>query len=100
MLMAGHKPKPTLGHYDRRGDEYRPAELGKPPPHVHLRTGVVYVEDPYNPERRTEATVNRRSDILLAERGRMIVVNGEKVRAISEGAFRVGRWLEGLFEER
>lgn len=90
-MSAQAPPKRSLGRYDFGGDAWRPADLGRPPASANVQVSVVAVPDPYTPDRRVIAHVNRRVDILELERSR---------RAISEGAYRTGRELQHVLEAR
>lgn len=79
----------TVGRYDFRGDEFRPAAFGRPPPSVNVRTSVVAIADPYNPGKRLLASVNRRTDLLEYERAH---------GTISEAAYLAGRVSQAVFE--
>lgn len=91
MLDRPRARPPPAGRYNRRGDERRPAELGQPTRSSNVRTTVGAIQDPYEPDKRLLATVNRRVDILEHESSH---------DRITEAALRAGRWLQGIYEQR
>jgi hypothetical protein len=85
------KPKAgPVSRYDGGYDARIPANgLARPVPSINVRTAVVAIPDPLEPNRRLKATVNRRVDILEQERSH---------KRITEAAYLTGRVAQAIFE--
>ena len=78
----------SVGRYDggtASGADHR----ARPKPNLNVRTAVGRVDDPWEPGQKVAVTINRRVDILEAERSQ---------KRISEGAYRVGREIQAAYE--
>lgn len=89
--MSEYRKQGAEGRYDPKRSARMPANgLARPPISVNVKTALAVVPDPMEPGKELYVAVNRRVDILETERSH---------KRISEGAYRVGREIQAVFEK-
>jgi hypothetical protein len=84
------QPQIGLGRYQQVDRAPPPANgVARPPPSLNVRTALVAVPDPLDPNARIQATVNIATDLLETEKA-----HGR----ISEQAYRVGCAIQAAYE--
>lgn len=90
VVNTGAPPKGPVGRYTNQQDARLPGNgVARPAPSQNVRTAIAAVQDPLEPKARLLVTVNRAVDTLEMERSH---------NRISEGAYRVGRECQAMFE--